>query len=310
MAELLRDTIDWAAYERRTETQVKVRRASEFAADLEAEFRHRDRPRKAMMFSTKLRDVIEFREGEVTCWAGYSGHRKSMFVGQVVLDLLVQRERALIASMEMTPGRTLARMCRQAFGMAHPVERDRSLFARWTDGRLWLFDHLGRVSPSTMQAICMYFAEELKGRHVVIDSMMMVCGSEESLDEQKQFATDLCRLAQETGMHVHLVTHCRKPQGGTEDKPPTKYDLRGSAAISDQSANVITVWANKPKAAKLQANPYDEDAKQQPDAAVTVEKQRNGEWEGRIKLWWDAASLRFVDDRTSAVEAYALGDGE
>ncbi len=306
MAEILSDTIDWSAYERETEAAVKVRPAHAFADDLQAEFAQKSHSQKSVMFSTKLRDVIEFRPGEVTCWAGYSGHRKSMFTGQVALDLIVQRERTLIASMEMSPARTLARMVRQAFGVERPeADRLRS-FSAWTDGRLWLFDHMGRVAPSVMQAVCMYFATEKQGRHVFIDSMMMVCGSEESLDEQKQFATDLCRLAQETGLHVHLVTHCRKPQSGAEDKPPTKYDLRGSAAISDQASNVITVWANKPKAAKLKANPHDEEALTQPDAAVTVEKQRNGAWEGRIKLWWDEASLRFVDDRTSPLEPYRM----
>lgn len=306
MAELIPDVLDFSAYMRETEASVKVRRASDFAAELDAEFADKSRPRQSVMFSTKLRDAIEFRPGEVTCWAGYNGHRKSMFVGQVALDMCVQRERTLIASMEMQPWRTLSRMCRQATGRATPLQDERSRFSRWTDGRLWLFDHMGRVTPATMQAVCMYFASELKGRHVVIDSMMMVCGSEESMDEQKQFTTDLCRLAQETGLHVHLVTHCRKPQSGDEHKPPTKYDLRGSAAISDQASNVITVWSNKAKIAKLQASPYDSAALEEPDAAVTVEKQRNGSWEGRVKLWWDDASLRFLDDRTSVVEPYHM----
>ena len=229
-----------------------------------------------------------------------------MFAGQVALDLCQQRERSLIASMEMSPGRTLARMAKQAYGASMLTPTDQKAFSAWTDGRLWLFDHMGRVSPDTVIAVCNYFAQELKGRHVFIDSMMMVCSSEESLDEQKQFTTDLCRMAQESGLHVHLIAHCRKPQSGAEDKPPTKYDLRGSAAISDQASNVITVWANKVKAAKLQANPNDDEALQQPDAAVTVEKQRNGAWEGRLKLWWDEDSLRFVDDRTSPIEPYRM----
>jgi twinkle protein len=149
-----------------------------------------------------------------------------------------------------------------------------------------------------------YFAEELKGTQVIVDSMMMVCASEEYLDEQKQFVTDLVRSAQEFGLHIHLVTHCRKPQSGDESKPPTKYELRGSAAISDQCHNVVTVWANKPKQQELsQGN----NAKSgEPDAMVTVEKQRNGQWEGRIRLWFDEPSLRFVNEAGPA-EPYALG---
>jgi twinkle protein len=136
--------------------------------------------------------------------------------------------------------------------------------------------------------------------------MMMVCASEESMDEQKQFMTDLVRLAQETGLHIHLIAHCRKPGSDGESKPPTKYDLRGSAAISDQAHNVITVWSNKPKKAKLDQNPQDIDALAEPDAAVTVEKQRNGRWEGRAKLWFHEPSMRFLDDRMSPVQPYRL----
>lgn len=305
MAELIPDDIDFAAYLRETEVKVKVRRASLYAEQLRGHFTppagaHED----PAMFSTKLRGLIEFRPGEVTVWAGYNGHRKSMFTGQVALDLCVQRERTLLASFEMAPARSLARMARQCFAVAKPAAASLDAFSRWTDGRLWLFDHIGRITPATCLAVCRYFADELKGQHVFIDSMMMVCASEESLDEQKQFMTDLVRLAQETGLHLHLVAHCRKPVD--ETKPPTKYDLRGSAAISDQAHNVVMVWANKAKKAKLEANPQDVDAGAAPDALVCVEKQRNGSWEGRIKLWFDDASFRFADDRVSAIEPYVL----
>lgn len=303
------DSIDFKAYMRDTEASVNVRAASLFADDLKAVFQPIRRGlKRAEMFSTKLRSVIEFRPGEVTCWAGYSGHRKSMLAGQAALDLCVQRERVLIASFEMLPAQTLARMARQAFAAAVPTDDELDAFSAWTNGRLWMFDHFGRISPWLCIAVLRYFADELRGTHVVIDSMMMVCASEEHFDEQKQFATDLVRVAQETGMHIHLVAHCRKPGSADESKPPTKYDLRGSAAITDQAHNVITIWANKAKKAALEINASDEKALDQPDAAVTVEKQRNGAWEGRLKLWFDEASLRFCDDRGSAVLPYELQD--
>jgi twinkle protein len=308
MAHLLRaDAIDFAAYERNTEAATKVRSAADFFDDVETEFAERERgKRHPEMFSTKARGLIEFRPGEVTAWTGFNGHRKSMFVSQVCLDLGVQHQRVLIASFEMTPGKTLARMARQASGTARPDPSWLQAFRKWSNDRLWIFDHLGRVSTEMAVGMCRYFAEELKGTHVVIDSFMMVCGSEEHMDEQKQFVTDLVRVAQETGLHVHLVTHARKPGQGGEDRPPTKYDIRGSGAISDQCANVITVWANKAKAAKLEENPHDAVEAEKPDALVTIEKQRNGSWEGRLKLWFDPTSLRFCDDRISAVVPYEL----
>lgn len=305
MASVIADDIDFAAYMRDTECSAKVRKASAFADDLAAEFATKRGNSDPEMFSTKLRGLLGFRPGEVTAWAGYNGHRKSMFTGQVALDLCVQRQRVLVVSLEMSPARTLARMVRQAAAVSHPGSEFLREFTRWTDGRLWLFDHLGRITPDLCLALLRYFAQELQGQHVFIDSMMMVCKSEEHLDEQKQFTTDLVRVAQETGLHVHLVAHCRKPQTG-EDKPPSKYDLRGSAAISDQCPNVVTIWANKLKAAKLQVDPHDAAALADFDALVSVEKQRNGEFEGRVKLWFHRASMRFLDDRVSACEPYHL----
>jgi twinkle protein len=291
--------IDFARYEQDTNVKVKVRKASVFLDDLKAQFTHQGEPKEPSMRSTKLRNLLHFRPAEVTAWAGYNGHRKSMFAGQVALDLVAQGQRVLIASMEMTPERTLARMARQAAATRYPDPRWLDAFSQWTDGRLWLFDHMGRVTPTAMLAVCRYFADELKGQHVFIDSMMMVCASEESLDEQKQFATDLVRLAIETDLHVHLVTHCRKPQHG-EDKPPTRYDLRGSAAISDQCANIVIVWANRAKREALEKNASDADALAKPDALVSVEKQRHAAWEGKVALWFDDTSLRFCDDRLTA----------
>lgn len=304
--ELIADTLDWASYAQQTEARVKVKAASVFAADLIDQFAVRDpKHRPAEMFSTKLRGRIEFRPGELTAWAGYNGHRKSMFTGQVALDLMVNDFRTLLMSFEMSPGRSLARMARQALGLGRPSAQALEQFSRWTDARLWMFDHIGRINPDVCLAVLRYFAQELKGQQVFIDSMMMVCGSEESMDEQKQYVTDLVRLAQETGLHVHLITHCRKPQTG-ETNPPTKYDLRGSAAISDQAHNVITVWSNKEKHAALQRDPTDAVSLAKPDARIAVEKQRNGDWEGAVALWWDPASLRFCDDRISPVQAYKL----
>lgn len=305
MAQFLPDDIDFGAYERQTECKAKVRPASDFAQSLRAAFDSKQGNSDPKMFSTKLGSVIEFRPGEVTAWGGYNGAKKSMFLGQVVLDLCVQHQPTLVVSLEMRPGQTLARMARQAAAVRRPSGPWLDNFDRWTDGRIWLFDHMGRLSPEQCIAVCRYFADELKGAHVVIDSMMMVCKSEEHLDEQKQFVTDLVRVAQETGLHLHLVTHCRKPQNG-EDKPPTKYEMRGSAAISDQVANVVTMWWNKPKYTALAAKPHDLEPLGLPDYAVTVEKQREGEFEGRLQLWFHAESLRFCNDRVTIVEPYPL----
>lgn len=311
MAQFIPDDIDFGAYERETECKAKVRRASDFSDELDTEFAPRTGGRRASMFSTKLRDAIEFRPGEVTCWAGFNGHRKSMFTGQVALDLCVQRERTLIVSLEMPPRATLARMCKQASGRAIPDRDERRQFMRWTNDKLWLFDHEGRLLPERAIAVCRYFSKELQGQHVFIDSLMKVVQSEESMDEQKRMVGDLCDIAKETGLHIHLVAHCRKPNGGGEDKPPTKYEIRGSAAISDQCANVILVWQDKAKrtkqaTAQKQGVSLDNETFNQWDAILAIDKQRNGSVEGKFGLYFDDPSFRFTDSPGGAVEPYSF----
>lgn len=298
--QMIQDDIDLSEYLRAAEDlRVLVRPAKAYEHDLKIELAPRiPGERKSAMRSTKLRDRIEFRSGEVTVWAGYNGARKSLFTGQVALDLVRQGEPTLMASFEMAPVRTLGRMARQAWGIDRPSPEQIRRFLEWSES-LFIFDHKGTIKPARCTAVCRYFAEELKGRHAFIDSMMMVCGSEEHLDEQKQFMTGIVRMAIETGLHVHLIAHCRKPTD--ENKPPSKYDLRGSAAISDQADNVITVWMNQSKKAASGAFIRD---RIQPDALITVEKQRNGSYEGRSQLWFHEESLRFVDDAADFVDPF------
>lgn len=229
-----------------------------------------------------------------------------MFTSQVSLDLAAQRQKVLVVSLEMSPVATMARMTRQALAQACPEPSHINHFHKWTDDRLWLFNHVGRLSVDDSLAVCRYFASEFQGQHVVLDSFMKICGSEERMDEQKEFVTRLCEVADETGLHLHVVTHCRKPPQGGEEKRPTKYDIKGSGSISDQAHNVVIVWSNKAKQEKLERNPHDMALLAEPDVVMACEKQRNGSWEGALKFWFHEDSLRFCDERTSRVDPYRL----
>ena len=304
---LVPDTINLSDYMGGPDFSAKVRPASDFLDLVKKRLRPEGtRERHPTMLLSKVSHAIEFRPGEVTAWVGYNGHRKSMFTSQVALDLAVQKQRVLIVSLEMDPTDTMARMSRQSSGHAHPNDFELQTFHNWTNNRLWLFDHVGNLSVDHALALCRYFRDVHKGTHVFLDSMMMICTSEERLDEQKRFSTGLVRLAQESGLHIHIITHCRKPASGDEAKLPSRYEIRGSSAISDQAHNVVVVWMNKSKAAKLEENPQNMDAHAEPCAVVKCDKQRNGKWEGKIKLWHDENSLRFCDDRLSPVLPYHL----
>ena len=305
--QMIPDDTDLTQYMDGPDFRAKVRSASEFREKVKATLEpEKSRVRSPEIMLEKARNTIEFRPGEVTAWVGYNGHRKSMFTSQVALDLAVQKQRVLIVSLEMEPEATMARMTRQAAAVAHPSHSTVDRFHDWSDGKLWLFDHIGIISVDHAFALCRYFREVHQGTHVFLDSMMMICTSEERLDEQKKFSTGCVRLAQETGMHIHVVTHCRKPSAGGEANVPTRYEIRGSSAISDQAHNVLAVWMNKAKYAKLEQNAGDMEAHSEPCAVVKCDKQRKGKWEGAMALWHHEASLRFCDDRTSPVEPYGM----
>lgn len=302
------DHIDLSDYVKAPAFAPKVRPASDFLAGVvEALDPHqKTEDSHPSMLSSKARQ-LRFRPREITCWGGFNGHRKSMFTTQVALDLAAQQQRSLVVSLEMTPVATMSRMTRQALGEAFPSRQQIARFHGWTDDRIWLFDHVGRLDVDNALALCRYFASEHGGQHVFLDSFMKVCDSEESLDKQKAFTTALCEVADETGLHLHVIVHCRKPSTGDESRRPTKYDIKGTGSISDQAHNVVMVWSNKAKAEKLERNPNDFDAQAEPDAVVACEKQRNGSWEGAMKFWHDPGSLRFCDDRTSRVQPYNFG---
>jgi twinkle protein len=128
--------------------------------------------------------------------------------------------------------------------------------------------------------------------HFVIDPMLKVVRGTDDYSAQKEFVSQLCRLAREHDMHIHLVHHARK--GSDENDAPRKLDVRGAGEITDQVDNVVIVWWNKRKHDKRDMGGVVDAS--DPDALLVVDKQRNGAWEGSIKLWFDAKSLQFCED--------------
>jgi twinkle protein len=287
------DDIDWAAYEMQTEPRAKVRAASAWVDELIEADRAGPGDAGALLPWAKTHDAIRLRPGELTIWAGINGHGKSLLTGQVVLSLVQQGMRCMVASFEMKPAATLRRMRRQASCGAYPSEQFTRDFGRWTDGRLWLYDQQGMVDVPRVAAVLRYCSEELHIQHAVVDSLMKCVRGDDDYNGQKDMLDLLTSIGRDTGMHIHLVHHIRKADD--ENKLPGKFDLKGSSAISDQADNVMVVWRNKKKQFDAQAGKsVDEDA---PDAMVICEKQRNGEWEGRIGLWFHEASQQFVGVR-------------
>lgn len=299
------DSIDFTQYESETETRERVKPASVWVAELIENLRNPIRENRQVMPWRKTHGLVQFRPGEVTIWGGANGAGKSLITGMVSLSLMAQSQRVCIASFEMKPRKTLERMARQWSGSnpddpayAGSPEAKAALidiyeqFRDWAS-TLWLYDQQGTVTAKKIAAVARYCATEKGVRHFFIDSLMKCVAGEDDYNGQKAFVDELTAIARDHEMHIHLVHHIRKP--GDESHKPNKYDYKGSGSITDQVDNVISVWRNKPKERKREEGKLtDDDDIKEPDALLICDKQRNGEWEGTIGLWYDRGSQQYL----------------
>jgi twinkle protein len=297
------DEIDFSIYLTETDAQQKVKPASMWVQQIVDQLRNPVKQPRTVMPWTKTHGLLQFRPGEVTLWGGANGNGKSLVTGQIGLSLCAQQAKVCVASFEMKPIKTLERMARQwsCFNPSDPVYRGNDValdqfidlygqFGDWTDGKLWLYDQQGTVTADKVCAVVRYSAKELGVNHFFIDSLMKCVAGEDDYNGQKRFVDDLTAIARDHNIHIHLVHHIRKP--ADESHKPSKYDYKGTGAIVDQADNIISVWRNKAKERKRDEG-KDIDPNE-PDCLLICDKQRHGEWEGNIALWFDAASQQYV----------------
>jgi twinkle protein len=244
----------------------------------------------ATMPWTKTHEHIKFRPSEVSMWTGFNGHKKSMVLGYISLDFLRQNEPVCIASFEMKPASTIKRMLCQASGNLQPTALALDKFIDYCDNKLWLYDKQGTITPEQLYGVIYYTAEKLGVKHFIIDSLMRVVAGEDDYNAQKNFVSKLCDIALETGIHIHFVHHNRK---GDETKPAGRYGAKGSGSLSDNVHNAFEVHQRHKR--------DDEEETDLPDMYVICDKQREGEWQGRIALWFDENSLQFMGSKDSKV---------
>jgi twinkle protein len=282
--------VDWSVFEEEDDANARRRlmRSELLTEAVLASMMGDIRTEGACLPWAKTWSDLRLRPGEVTVWAGYNGHKKSMLVGQLAVSLSAQQHRVVIASFEMAPHSTLARMVRQTLkGSQNPalIREVCSLL------RVWFYDQQGDATPSQVYAMIRY-AATLGIDHVIIDPMLKVVRGTDDYNGQKDFVAGICALAREHEMHIHLVHHARK--GSDENEAPRKMDVRGAGEITDQVDNLVICWWNKRKQDKRDLGvPVEVD---DPDMVLICDKQRNGAWEGRVRLWFHPPSLQFCQD--------------
>lgn len=238
----------------------------------------------------KTHAKIRFRPGEVTAWIGPNRDGKSLLLGYLAAHWALQETSVLICSLEMDVGTQLKRISRQLLCTESPSKRDfEMLLARLL--YLRFFDHVGHLLPHQVLAAVKYAAVGAMARHVVVDNLTLIVPPGRNTDEVSAvFVRGLVEVARDTGCHIHLVGHVRKPD---EERLLNRYDWRGTGACPDMVHNVIVIQANEKKRRAIERGDFSKSA--DGDVFITVDKQRNGEFHGRMPFWWRPAALQLVE---------------
>jgi twinkle protein len=274
--------------------EFKVKSTDIFTDDLVRYFGEEIHSGKSLGW-VKTEDKFRVRQAELTVLTGVSGHGKSMWLSQVILSMMKQNTKCLIASLEMRPVLTLARMITQTLGSPEPTE---SYIQAWTEKaaqKLYIYDQLGTTTSEDMFAT-LYYGKHVLGCDVfVIDSLMKMADiSEESLEKQKLFCDRLAVICRDLNIHVFLVAHTRKMKDETEI--PDATNIMGSSHIRNLTDNIICVWRNRAKEKLVEEGKTpEEELKIIPDCKVFVQKQRNSQWEGSFNFWFSQKGLTYKE---------------
>lgn len=253
----------------------------------------------------KLGDRIVLRAGEVSLIAGVNGHGKSQVAGHILLEAITHGERCCVASMEFKPEKWLKRLTRQASGLPTPSHAYVHAIHRWYEGKLWAFTAVGHAKAERILEVFRYAVRRYGIRWFVVDNLAKCGFAEDDYNGQKTFVDQLTDFARDFDCHVQLCVHMRK--GETEEKPAGKMDVKGTGAITDMADTVLVIWRNKKKEkaqriAEQTGEAFDDAT--DPDAVLSCVKQRNGEHEPTIRLWFCRQSNQFIEHPKASRRQY------
>ena len=270
--------IDGYMETRETGEHLKIKTPKDYVGAVKSYFNDDLTSGLALPFNTTHSD-FRVRSGEVSLVTGYSGHGKSAWLNYVMLHLL-QQQKSMIASFEMLPKQTLGRMCQQT-GEAMPNDEYIESFINKLEKRLYMYDTEGETTTAKkVQEVIYYCAEKLGVKLMVIDSLMKCGIPSEDYARQKEFVNSLCVSARDLGIHIFLVAHSKKTASDFDHA--RKFDVAGSANITNMVDNVFSVHRNKAKEEAELDKDYDNPVCEQPPCTVHLVKQRHGKGlEGR-----------------------------
>lgn len=245
----------------------------------------------------KLGTKLLFRSGEVTIWTGDSGAGKTQILNDCVVDWVKQGGLVCLSSLEMHPRFTLKRMCKQVVGTDRPTESAIVASMEWLYDGLFLYELVGKQKLDEMLRVFDYARSRYGCDTFVIDSLMRLGVAGDDYNTQEAVIFRLVDWAMASNVHVHLVAHSKK--GDRDRGAPGIEDIKGAMEIGANAFNIISVWRDRKHedAVALLANSdpvaADKLKAEKPGVIMNVAKQRNGDFEGKIGLWFDQKTYRY-----------------
>lgn len=265
-----------------------------------ADVAHRDlshTPRTLSGCPSLDRALGGFRAGELSVWTGKRGEGKSTFLGQVLIEAVDQGHKVCAYSGELVAERFKDWILAQAAGpevlerLPDPVTGAdaclvpspvRALIDEWWDRKFYLYD-IGVASSHDEDGIVAEFeyAHRCLGCDVfLVDNIMTarLKGDRDYYRAQSLFTQRLAQFCKANQVHLHLVAHPRKTEGG---KPVSSDDVSGTGDITNLADNVISV--------RRLTEPGGDGR----ETELTVLKAREHGIRGKVGLRFDPASRRF-----------------
>jgi hypothetical protein len=227
--------------------------------------------------------------------------------GEIAYRALDDRQggRTCLSSLEMHPTSTLKRMCRQIVGSDRPTDSAIDAALDWAKEGLLVYELTGKQKLDELLEVFDYGRSRWGCDLFAIDSLMRLGVAGDDYNSQEAVIFRLVNWAMANAVHVHLVAHAKK--GERERGVPGIEDIKGAMELGANAFNILSVWRNRKleeAIAKLQAAGDREGAatlsRSKPGVVLNVAKQRNGDFEGKVGLWFDPRTYRY---RSSADEA-------
>jgi twinkle protein len=243
----------------------------------------------------KLDGKLEFRPGDMTLWTGASGSGKSQILSDCCPHWITEGARICMASFEMPPPQTLRRMVKQAGNVDRPTEGYLRDVLEYLDNGLIIYEKVGKSGVGPLLEIFDYARAKYGCDMFVIDSLMRMGIAADDYSGQEKAVFQLVDWTLQHKVHTHLVAHARKAEKGSG--APETEDVKGASEIASNAANILAVWRNRRLEEEIQV--ADNDALrasllEKPGVILNVAKQRHGDFEGKVGLWFDKNTYRYA----------------